>query len=168
VELVRAGTADGTGIGLHRTEVQAQAGEHVAVRLMHAVVGFLQGGLVDMEGVGVLHEEFSTAHQAEARTDLVTELGLDLIEVDRQLLVAVQLVACQFGDHFLVGRTDTELAVMAILEAQQLGAVLHPASGLLPQFGWLDGRHQHFQRTGGVHFLAHHLLDLAQHPQAHR
>ena len=93
VELVGVAATDGTGVGLHRTEVQAQAGEDVGVRQVHAVVGFLQGSLVGMEGVGVLHDELAAAHQAEARTDLVTELGLDLVHVQRQLLVAGQLVA---------------------------------------------------------------------------
>ncbi|MND53213.1 hypothetical protein D3C80_442450 [compost metagenome] len=121
-----------------------------------------------MEGVGVLHDELATTHQAEARTDLVTELGLDLVEVDRQLLVAVQLVAREVGDDFLMGRADAELALMAVVQAQQLGAVLFPAAGFLPQLGRLHGGHQHFQGTGGIHLFADHCLDLAQHPQAHR
>ncbi|MNZ43497.1 hypothetical protein D3C78_611000 [compost metagenome] len=168
VELVGAGAADGAGVGLHRTEVQAQAGEHVAVGLVHAVVGFLQRLLVEVEGVGVLHQEFAAAHQAEARADLVAELGLDLEEVDRQLLVAVQLVACQVGDDLFMGRADAELAIVAVLDAQQLGAVLLPAPGFLPQLGRLDRRHQHLEGAGGVHFLAHDVLHLAQHAQAHR
>ena len=79
-----------------------------------------------MEGVGVLHQKLAATHQAKARADLVAELGLDLVQVDRQLFVAVQLVACQVGDHFFMGRTDAELAAVAILDAQQLGAILLP------------------------------------------
>jgi hypothetical protein len=45
-----------------------------------------------VERIGVLHQEFARAHHAEARADLVAELGLDLVEVDRQLLVAGQLL----------------------------------------------------------------------------
>ncbi len=84
---------------------------------MHAIVGFLQRLLGEMEGVGVLHQEFASAHQPEARADLVTELGLDLVEVDRQLLVAVQLIAGQVGNDFFVGRAHAELAVVTILQA---------------------------------------------------
>src|SRR5690606_10442307 len=128
-----AGTADGTGIGLHWAEVQTQTGEDIAVGLMHPVIGLLQGFLVEMEGVGVLHQEFAAAHQAKARADLVAEFGLNLEEVDRQLLVAIKLVAGQIGDDFLVGWANTEFAVVSILEAQQLRAVLFPATGLLPK-----------------------------------
>jgi hypothetical protein len=41
--------------------------------------------LVGVERVRVHHDELATAHQAEARADLVAELVLDLVAVDRQL-----------------------------------------------------------------------------------
>src|SRR5690606_27456022 len=99
--------------------------------------------------------EFAAAHQAKARADLVAEFGLNLEEVDRQLLVAIKLVAGQIGDDFLVGWADTEFAVVAILEAQQLRAVLFPATGLLPKLSRLDGGHQHFQSAGLVHLVTY-------------
>ena len=162
-----AAAADGAIVGLHGTEIQAEAGEDLAVRLVHPVVGLLQRVLAQVEGIGILHDEFASAHQAEARADLIAEFGLDLIEVDRQLLVAVQLVAREVGDHFFVGRAYAEFALVAVLQAQQLRAVLLPAPRLLPQLGRLHRRHQHFQGAGSVHFLADDGLDLAQYPQAH-
>ena len=135
---------------------------------MHAVVGDLQRRLVGMEGIGILHDEFAATHQAEARTDLVTELGLDLVQIDGQLFVAVQLVAHQVGDDFFVGGACTELTVVAVLQAQQFGTVLLPATRFLPQFCRLDTWHQHLEGTGGVHFLAHDPLNLAHHPKTHR
>ncbi|MNZ29257.1 hypothetical protein D3C78_465020 [compost metagenome] len=168
MEFVGVAATDRAGVGLHRAEVQAQAGKDVAVGQVHAIVGFLQGSRIGMEGVGVLHDELATTHQAEARTDLVTELGLDLVHVQRQLFIAVELVTGQVGDDLFVGRAHAELATVTVLEAQQLGAVLFPAAGLLPQLGRLDGRHQHFKGASGVHFLADHGFDLAHYPQAHR
>jgi hypothetical protein len=168
MEFMGAGAADRTGIGLHRAEIQAQAGEYLTVSLVHAVIGCLQRRLIDMEGVGILHDEFAASHQTETRTDLVAELGLDLVQVERQLLVAAQFVAHQVGDHFFVGRADAELAAVAILQAQQFGAVLLPAARFLPQFGGLNRRHQHLEGAGGVHFLAHDGFHLAHHAQPHR
>src|SRR5690606_40935186 len=49
---------------------------------------------------------FACAHDAEAGPDLVAELGLDLVEVDRELAIALQLAAGEVGDHFLVGRAE--------------------------------------------------------------
>jgi hypothetical protein len=43
-----------------------------------------------VKGIGVLHGELAPAHDAEARPDLVAELGLDLIEVPRQLPIAAK------------------------------------------------------------------------------
>jgi hypothetical protein len=46
-----------------------------------------------MKGVGILHDEFAASHDAEARADLIAELRLDLVEIDRQLAVALDLAA---------------------------------------------------------------------------
>ena len=80
---MRAFATNGAVIGNHRAIVQAEALEHVTVGLVHAVIGLLQGSLVKMEGVGVLHDKFARPHQAEARADFITEFGLDLIQVQR-------------------------------------------------------------------------------------
>ena len=79
-------------------------------------------------GVGVLHRELAPAHDAEARTALVAELGLDLVEVLRQLLVAAQLLARDVGDRLLGGGLQHEVAVVAILHAQQFRAHLPEAA----------------------------------------
>ncbi|KWV89428.1 hypothetical protein PFLmoz3_00850 [Pseudomonas fluorescens] len=167
MEFVGAGTADGAVVRFNRAELQAQAREHVAVGLVHAVVGRLQGSLVGVERIGVLHDELAATHQAEAWADLVTKLGLDLIQVERQLLIAAQLVAHQVGDDFFVGRAGAEIAAMTVFKAQQLRAVLFPAPGFLPQLSRLGARHQHFQRAGRVHFFTNDGFDLAHHLQAH-
>jgi len=39
----------------------------------------LQVGVIGVERVAVLHRELAPAHDAEARPDLVAELGLDLV-----------------------------------------------------------------------------------------
>ena len=121
-----------------------------------------------MEGIGILHDEFARAHDTEARTDLVAELGLDLVEVEWQLLVGADLLARDVGDDFLVRRAETEIALMPVFDLQHLRTEHRPAAGLFPQLLRLHGRHQQFERACPVHFLAHHRLDLAQHAQAQR
>ena len=44
-------------------------------------------------------------HDAETRADLVAELGLYLVVVDRQLLVAADLATCDVGDDLFMHRT---------------------------------------------------------------
>ncbi|MNC09092.1 hypothetical protein D3C75_567080 [compost metagenome] len=165
LEFVGASTADGAGIGLHRTEVQTHAGERLAVGGVHLLVGIDQRLFVDVEGVGVLHQEFTATHHAETGAYFVAELGLDLVEVERQLLVAVHFVTDQGGDHLFVGRAQHEGAVVAVGQAAQLGTVVIPAAGLLPQLGGLHHRHGDFDGTSIVHLFANNVLDLFQYPQ---
>ncbi len=65
-------------------------------------------------------------------------------------------------------RPEAEIAVVAILEAQQLLAVALPASALLPQLRRAHGRHEDLLRPGALHLLAQDALDLAQHAHAER
>lgn len=167
VEFVRARSANRAVIGRHGAEFQAEALEDARVGVVHLLIRHLQAFGVAVEGVCVLHREFAAAHDAETRTALVTELGLDLVEIDGQLLVRANFSAGDVGHHLLRRRLHDEVALVAILEAQQLVAHLVPAAGLLPQLARLHHRHQHLHRAGGVHFLTHDLLDLADHAQTH-
>ena len=69
--------------GFHRAEAQAAAGENPRIDLVHLPVGLVETGLIDMEGIGVLHQELAGAHDAEAGPDLVPELGLNLVKSHR-------------------------------------------------------------------------------------
>ncbi len=124
--------------------------------------------LVEIERIGILHQEFTATHQPEARTHLVTEFPLNVIEIERQVLVRLDVGAEDLGDHFFVGRPIQHIALVAILDAQHLLAVGIVASALAPEVGRLDRRHQHFDGAGAVLLLAHDLADLLQHTNAER
>src|SRR5204863_140373 len=106
---------------------------------------------VGMERVRVLHDELAPAHEAEARPDLVPELHLDLVEVLREIAVGADLSPDEIGHHLLVGRAEAEVAVVAVLEPQELAPVLLPAAALPPELGRDDRRHQDLLRAGAVH-----------------
>ena len=129
---MRGAAADRAGISLYRAEVQPHAAEDFTVSGVHRIVGFLQRFLRSMERVRIFHQEFAGAHHAETRTHFVAEFGLDLIEVQRQLLIGVQLVADQVGDDLFVGWAEDERTIATIGNAQQFRAVLLPATALLP------------------------------------
>jgi hypothetical protein len=168
LELMRAVPADGAGVGRDRAVLQAEAVEDLAVGRVHVVVAAAGGIDVTVEGVGVLHRELAAAHQAEAGPALVAELGLDVIEIFRQLAVAAQLLAGDVRDDLLACGLHDEVAAMAVLHAQELGPHLVEAAGLLPQLGGLDDGHQALDGAGGVHLLADDLLDLADDAKPHR
>ena len=75
-----------------------------------------------------------SAHDAETRANLVTELGLDLIEVQRRLTVALHIpLRTTSVITLLVGRPDDEVALVAILETKQLGDRIFPNVRFLPK-----------------------------------
>ena len=159
--------ADGARLGAHRHGLQPHAGEGLQVGHEHLVVGMLAGLAGQVEGIGVLHQELAAAHDAEARADLVAELPLDVIEIARHVLVGLNTLAEDVGDHLLIGGAEEHVAVMPVLDAQHLLAIGIVTAGLAPEVGGLDRGHQHLDGPCPVLFLAHDLLDLAQHAVAH-
>ena len=168
LEFVTGPSADVAGIGGDGAESQPHAGEDALVSLVHRAVARHAAGVVAIEGVSILHRELAAAHQAEARPPLVAELGLDVIEVDRQLLVALDLLAEDVGNHLLGGGLDDEVPLVAVLQARQFRPHLEPAPGLHPQFRRLHHRHQQLDGTRAVHLLADDVLDLADRAQPDR
>ena len=166
VKFLRGIATDFAAVGLHRAESQSKSGEDAAVGVVHVAIFADQILVAEVERIGVLHQELACTHDPKARADLVAELDLDLVEIDRQLLVRLQFVAREIGDRFLGGRPVAVFGLLAILDLQQQVAVLLPAAAFLPQFARLHRRHQQFDRTGTIHFLAHDGLDLAQYAQA--
>ena len=86
------------------------------------VVAGVEAGVVDVEGVGVLHDELADAQQAGLGAGLVAELGLDLVPDLRELLVAAELVARDGGHDLFVGHGEAELGAFAVLEAEHVVA----------------------------------------------
>src|SRR5690554_2961184 len=108
MKLMGSRAADGAGIRFYRAIVEADSIKDAAVSLVHLIIGLLQRVRVEMEGVGVLHDELTGTHQAKAWTGLVTKLGLNLVEIHWQLFIATHFVAGQIGDHFFVSRAKAK------------------------------------------------------------
>src|SRR2546428_494091 len=159
LELVRQRAADGARAGLDRTEGEPAALEDAPIGVEHVPVLAPRVLDVHVERVRVLHEELAPAHEAEARPDLVPELHLDLIEVLRQITVGADFSPYQIRDHLLVGRAEAEVAVVAVLEPQELASVLLPAPALPPELGRDDRRHQDLLLAGTVHFISHDIFE---------
>ena len=132
VKLVRTGTANRAGIRRNGAELQAKAGENTRIRLVHRLISLGQAGEIGVEGIRVLHHEFTRAHHAETGSDFIAELGLNLVEIQRQLAVAFDLTARDVGDDLFVGRAETKIALVSILDFQHLRAEHFPAPGFLP------------------------------------
>ena len=166
MKFMRAAAADGAGVCGDRAELQTEAGKNAGVRFVHHAVGLFQAFKAAVEGIGILHDELARAHHAETRTDFVAELGLDLVEVQRQLAVALHFAPRDVGDDLLMRGAEAEQVVVPVLDLQHLRAEHIPASGFLPQFGGLHGGHQQLDTAAPVHLFAHDRFDFAQYAQA--
>ena len=158
----------GPDFGAHRNGGEAEPREGAQIGGKHLVIGMARAGLIEVERIGVLHQEFARAHHAEARPHLVAELPLDMIEIEWQILVGAHGGAEDLGDHLLVGRPVQHVAVVPVADAQHLLAVVVVASGFAPEISRLDGRHQDLDRPGAVLLLADDGADLVQHADAER
>ena len=168
MELVGHAAADIARVGQHRTVFQPQALEDAAVGAVHKIIGFLQRRFAAVKRIGIFHEKFARAHDTEAGAALISEFGLNLVEVGRQLPVAVEFIAYEISDDLFMCRAKTEITVMAVHKAQQLGAHLVPASGLYPQIRRLHHWHGHFHGPGTIHLLADDGSDFLQNAKAGR
>ena len=65
--------------GDHWASVEALEGPQISQQLR--LITLPGASLVEVEAVGVLHQELAAAHHAEARADLVPELPLDVVEI---------------------------------------------------------------------------------------
>ena len=152
---------DLAGVSDNGQSLDVAALADVGVGLLHLVVLLLQTLLRGGEAVGVLHDELATAHQAKARAELVAELVLNVVQIDRQLLVGTQLIAHQGRDGLLVGGAQHELATMTVVKAHKLLAIGIDTAGLTPQLGVDHNGHHELLSARSVHLVAHDILDLA-------
>ena len=167
-ELLGAGSAHRAGVGLADHGGQAEALEGALVGQALLLVGGVEPCVVHVEGVGVLHDELAGAQQARAGTRLVAELGLDLVQHRREVLVRGVQVLHRQGEHLLVRGGEEVVVLATVLEPEQRGPVLLPAAGRLVGLARLERGEEHLLAADRVLLLAHDLLDLPQHLQAQR
>ena len=166
--LDRGVAADLARVGDNGQSLDVAALADVGVGLLHLVVLLLQTLLSGREAVGVLHDKLAAAHQAKAGTELIAELILNVVQVDGQLLIGAQLVAHQSRDGLLVGGAQHKLATMTVVKAHELLAIGIDAAGLTPQLGIDHNGHHELLGAGGVHLVAHDILDLTNRAPSER
>ena len=159
--LVRDLAAHHAGIGADRHDLgHAAARKDAVIRIIAALIVGLQIGLRGMEGIRVLHGELAHADQTAAAAGLIAELGLDLIDHEGILIVAVGDAAGILHGGLFMRHAQAHLRAGAIGEAQHLAADAGVAAGFLPQRGGHGDREEHLLAVDAVHLLAQNGLDL--------
>ena len=122
-------------------------------------VARVEAGLVAVAAVGVLHDELADADEPAAGARLVAPLGLEVIDLHRQLAVRLDDVGEQQADDLLVGHRQDHVAAVAVLEPAQLGPDRVVAAARPPDVGRVDDRHLDLLAADPVLLLADDLLD---------
>jgi hypothetical protein len=117
------------------------------------LVTFVHSLFIDIEAIGILHNEFASTHDAEARPNLISELGLDLIEIERHLAIRSNFFSGNIRDDLLVGGPQTTISVVAVLQPCQLASIFFPSMALLPELRRLNKGEKDLNGTGSVHLL---------------
>ena len=133
---------------------------------MHDLIRLIERLLIHMKRVGVFHSEFARTHNAKPWATLVAEFGLYLVQIRRELAVAINFIADEVSNNLFMGWAEAKIAVMPVFETQQFGTHCLPAAGFKPKLGGLYNRHRHLHRTRLVHLLSHYFGDLTQHSEA--
>ena len=157
--------ANGSAVGSHCSVAQAKTVKNAPVGLRHGLVADFGAGLVTVKAVGVFHDELAPPHETKTGPALIAKLGLNLIIVARQLLVAADILACNVCHHLFTGGLHHEVPLMPVFDTQQLWAHLREPPGLVPQLSRLHHWHSNLNCAGAVHFFTDNRLDLAHHPQ---
>ena len=132
------------------------------------MVALLQAGFVGVEAVGVLHIEFPHPNEAGSGARFVSELGLDLVQDEGQVAVALDVGFDYVGDHLFMGGRQHHGAAPPVLEGEHIVAEGLSPAGLVPQLLWLERGHHQLLAAGGVYLFPDYVFNLTDRPQGQR
>lgn len=98
----------------------------------HILIARLQAFLVFVKSIRVFHQKLTGPVNPEARTFFIPVLRLNLIQIQRQLLIGGHFSFYEIGKVFFRGRSEAELPVVAVAQFEHFGAVYIPAAGFIP------------------------------------
>ena len=123
--------------------------------------------LVAGEVIHVFHEEFSAAHDAGFGAGFVSEFGLDLVDVEGEVFVAIDVLAQEVGEGFFVGGGEAEFAADGEVGFEpdvHFGDV--PAFAGFPDFAALEDGELDFLAADLIHFFTDDTCDVVDDAQA--
>ena len=88
MEFMRKASANAATICLDSTGFQSQAIKNSLISVVHGLVTIGHTLCIGIKGIGIFHNEFACAHDTESRPNLISKLGLNLVQVERQLAIA--------------------------------------------------------------------------------
>ena len=124
-----------------------------------------------MEAIRVLHREFARTEHPELRTLFIAEFRLNLIEGQRKLTIARNILGNEARDLLFVRRAEDDGSFSTAANksrfnqdvAESLDAIRLFVERLRTQ-----RRHKEFDRAAFIHFVAHYIDRLVKRPPTER
>ena len=114
-----------------------------------------------METVEILHRKLDATQQTRLGPWLVTKLVLNLVELERQILIRADEPFDQRRDDFFVRPAQAVQSLAAALKLKHhFRSRIGPTAGFLPQVLGVQRRHQELLAADRVHLFADNLLDV--------
>src|SRR3990172_9090630 len=84
--------------------VKTASVEYAAVGVVHRFITLVKPVIIHVKAIGVFHDKFLAAQDAESGSCLIPELSLNLVESDWELPVGIHLISYDIRNNFFVGR----------------------------------------------------------------
>ena len=84
--------ADSAAVSLNNDSFQSAAPVNSFIGMEHFLIADFDTGIVDIETVEVFHHEFAQAYQTGTGAGLIAKFDLDLIDQQRQVAVALDVM----------------------------------------------------------------------------
>ena len=103
------------------------------VSLNRGVIILIQVFFAGVHRVHIFHNELAAAHNTAFGAQLVAQLVLELVNANRQILIALQIITQQINNRLFVRPAETDLgAVLQMRLKPNIDQIIAPASSLLP------------------------------------
>ena len=117
-----------------------------------------------MEGISVLHGEFTHSDKAASGSRLVAELSLDLIYHKGIFVVAVGVFPDKLHGCLLMSHAEHHGDIVPVGESEQLAADSLISAGFIPERSGHNDRELYLLTADSVHLFSDYILDFSRYP----
>ena len=147
---------------------QADPGKDAVISFQAACIESVKILLACVERISILHCEFPHPDQPGTRAGFIPEFGLDLVDHERVLRIALGFIPHKLHGSFLMGHAKDKFIAVAVPKPGQFRPDLGVPARCLPKRSRHHDRQLYFLPAQGVHLFPQNLFDLAGHAYKRR
>src|SRR5512139_3120142 len=110
--------SDSPAVRFHQKGWEPTACINITVGLEHTLVADIQPLIIRIKAIGVFHGKLSYPQQTSAGAGFIPEFDLYLINIQREITVALHIMADKVGYHLLVSWSQDHFVVPAVFKME--------------------------------------------------